>query len=199
VEDYIIAAPDFGRPFLVYTSDPSDPYHVRTEIPMTLMQNADRLYDGPQQTYSAYQHTASQICFYRSNGNWMARPVPIPGGNGEYCVWYETQYTNNAMEDRVGVENFHHLIRVQAALSVLPDCEWRGITKRENRSDWQLEHNTRKDALLRDEAKYQKQFQQFISQMTREQVTSKLPYGYMEEEGFGYGVGTMASGNHGGL
>src|SRR5215471_15277357 len=48
-EDYPVTAPNFGRPFLVYTQDSTNAYHQRCEIPFSLMQDADQRYTGPQQ------------------------------------------------------------------------------------------------------------------------------------------------------
>src|SRR5689334_17149350 len=64
VEDYIITAADFGRPFLVYSTDLTDTYHSRREIPFSFLQDMDQRYQGPQQSYSASQWSAQAISFY---------------------------------------------------------------------------------------------------------------------------------------
>ena len=127
IEDYPITAANFGRPFLMYTIDPTDIYHVRREIPFSMFQDTDRRYIGSQQAslMAANRHSASQVVFYRKEGQgWFVRPVPIPGGTASYELWYETNYNYGSLGDSPGLDCFHHLLRVQTALSVLPSCEW---------------------------------------------------------------------------
>ena len=91
LEDYLITANNFGRPVVCYTIDPSDPYHVRREIPFSLIQDVDRRYQGPQQNFAVTRHSAVQMVFYRKEGQgWFVRPVPIPGDSSSYEIWYET-------------------------------------------------------------------------------------------------------------
>src|SRR5262250_1097193 len=52
-EDYLITAADFGRPFLVYTDDPTNEFHCRREIPFTLLQDAEQRYLGPEKSGSS--------------------------------------------------------------------------------------------------------------------------------------------------
>ena len=83
IEDYPITAANFGRPFLMYTIDPTDIYHVRREIPFSMFQDTDRRYIGSQQAslMAANRHSASQVVFYRKEGQgWFVRPVPIQIG-----------------------------------------------------------------------------------------------------------------------
>ena len=197
VEDYVVTGAGFGRPFLVHTEDRSEPNHPRREIPFTLMQNADRLYSGGQKaTGGGTKHTAAEIIFYRRGtvtSPWWARLVPIPATSGDYKVWYDTVYEFGALSDSPGLQFFHHLVRTQTALSVLPFCAWQDAAPEKNAQVWQLRYSAIRDSLLHDEAIYQKQFNEYRSQQTREGVSSKLPYGWSEEQG-GFGIGGMVSG-----
>lgn len=186
VEDYLITAPNFGRPFLIYTVDDTDPYHVRYEVPVSLLQDADRRYDGPVTAYSSYKHSAAEICFYRTDNVWYARLVPVPNNSGDYEIWYDQTYEYAAPSETPGLEVFHHLVRVQSALSLIPHTEWHGVTL-DNPDKWQIKMDAVRDALLHDEIIYQRQFNEYRSQMTREGVSNKLPYGWMTEDDFGAG------------
>lgn len=196
VEDYVIGASNFGRPFLVYTADDTDTYHTRREIPFSLMQDADQRYFGPQQTQSSAAHSAVEMVFYRREGiGWYARPVPIPGASGTYTVWYETNYTYGSLSDTPGLESFHHLLRVQTAIAALPHCAWRDIAVDKNAKAWELKTKALALSLTHDEQMFQKQFDIYRAQSSREAVSAKLGYGWEFEADYGEGgVGSMING-----
>lgn len=199
VEDYLISASDFGRPYLIYTDDATDPYHRRTEIPIRLMADADQIYTGPKQTFSASQWSAVETIFYRTGQNWYVRPVPIPGNNGRYIIWYETNTYNYASpSDVAGLAAFHNLVRCQVALSALPYCEWGEITprRRETMAQWQMMASSLRDALASDAVRYQREFDLYRSNATREQINDRLGYGWdYEDDMYGsLGVGVMTGG-----
>lgn len=192
-EDYLVSATDFGRPFLVYTVNSSDAYHTRREVPFSLMQDADQRYNGPQQSPSAYGHSAAEIVFYRVGQTWYARLVPIPGASGTYEVWYETNYAYASPSDTVGLEAFHNLIRVQTAISALPQVAWRNMSPMENPNAWLMKVKAMKESLLHDEMKYQKNFNDYRASSMRDSVNNKLGYAPDYGDG-GAGIGSMASG-----
>ena len=199
VEDYLISASDFGRPYLVYTTDPSDTYHRRAEIPIRLMNDTDQDYRGPQQTFSASQWSAVEMVFYRTGQNWYVRPVPIPGNSGQYVVWYEANTFNYASpSDVAGLAAFHNLIRCQTALSALPYCVWGDISprKRETMAQWQMMAASLRDALVNDIARYQREFDLYRSNSSREQVNDRYGYGGDYEDDYygSFGVGVMTGG-----
>ena len=197
-EDYLVPATDFGRPFLVYTSDQTNAYHVRREIPIRLMQDADQMYQGPQQTFSAAEWSAAEIVFYRKADNWYARPVPIPGGTGTYVIYYEVNtYTAQGLGDTGGgLAAFHNLVRVQAALSALPQCEWVGCTISLYPQAWQIRASAIRDALLHDEGKFKQAFDLYKANSSREQVNDRMGYGWEYEDDWAgaYGAGRMTNG-----
>ena len=194
LEDYIITANNFGRPFVCYTIDPSDPYHVRREIPFSLLQDADKRYQGPQQNFAVTKHNAVEMVFYRKEGQgWYVRPVPIAGDSSQYEIWYETMYEYGAMGDVPGANVFHHLIRVQTAISALPFCQWRGISPQEDVKTWTAQMSAIRDSLLHDERKFQHAFDTYKSQISREGVNNKLGYAN-DYEYRPYAVGVMVNG-----
>lgn len=190
-EDYAVGGPTFGRPFLVYTTDLTNPYHVRWEVPFSLMQNADQMYWGPQQTVSVYPHSAEEVIFYRRDNQWYVRVMPIPNQTGTYDVWFEVNYEFGALGDAPGLAAFHHLIRTQVALSALPYCAW-GVAALEHDAErWKLMIDMLRESLLKDEAMYQKEFNQYKAQATREGVGSRIGFGEWDEWGQGGYPGRM--------
>lgn len=194
LEDYLITANNFGRPFVCYTIDLSDPYHVRREIPFSLLQDADKRYQGPQQNFSVSKHSAVEMVFYRKEGQgWYVRPVPIAGDSSQYEIWFETMYEYGSMGDAPGATAFHHLVRVQTAIAMLPFCHWPGISPQEDAKTWQIQVTAMRDSLLHDEIKFQKVFDVYKSQLSREGVNGKLGYAN-DYEYRPYAVGVMVNG-----
>lgn len=194
-EDYLVSASDFGRPFLIYSTDSSNTYHWRREVPFSLMQDADRRYSGPQQDYSSYPWSAVEMCFYRIGQAWYVRPVPIPGATATYEIWYETNYSYASPSDTVGLEAFHHLVRVQAAISALPFVAWRGVSPEENPKSWMVKARAVRDSLLHDEDSYKRAFDSYRAQSSRESVNNKRGYGAdYEAAAGGFGAGGMVNG-----
>lgn len=194
VEDYPVSAGDFGRPFLVYTVNPQDAYHWRREIPFSLMQDADRRYQGPQQSQSAYPHSAAEMVFYRVGQQWYVRPVPIPGQSAQYQVWYETNYNYASPSDIVGLEAFQNLVRVQTALSALPHVAWRGMSPLENAKAWEAKIRMIAASLQHDESKYQKNFNDYRASSMRDGVNVKQGYAPSYDGGDMTGLGAMIQG-----
>lgn len=197
VEDYPINAADFGRPFLVYTTDSTDPYHVRREIPFTLLQDADQRYWGPQQL-GVMKHSAAEIAFYRRTPAapaWYARFVPIPGDSATYDCWYESNYDTDAVSlgDNAGLSPFHHLVRAETALAALPACAWGSISLEQDMQRWQMRIQVLSEAFARDIAMYQKQFDSYKAQVSREGVSQKRGVGHEYEEDWGFGIGSMTN------
>jgi len=130
VEDYLITATNWGKPFWVHTEDLTQPQLARVEIPFSMLQNTDMFYGGPAQPYisSSDLFGAAVISFYSRAGSWYARITPIPGGTVTYRLWFEvTPSAPLSPGDTAGISPFHHLIRVKTALSALPYTKWGGV------------------------------------------------------------------------
>jgi len=180
VEDYLITAPDFGKPFWCYTINPQDSYFWRREIPFYQLQNLDRAYQGPQlSSYSGVPSDAAALAFYRTAGATYARVAPIPGGASQIVIWYETvQFQPQSLGDTPGLTPFHHLIRVQAALSALPYCNWGTVRfDNENAKAWATRKNALETALLRDEDKFQREFIRYIGTLVEGGIHSRDAFG----------------------
>lgn len=196
IEEYPVTAANFGRPFLLYTIDPTDQYHFRREIPFSLLQDVDRRYVGPETAAPRAQneHTAVLVSFYRKEGQgWFIRPTPIPGNDAQYELWYEANYNYGSMGDAPGLDAFHHLLRVETALSALPYCEWPGLSMKEDLPAWQAKIGLLRDTLIRDEMMFRQAFNNYKAAASRDGVTTKLGYA-PESDVWPVGIGPMAGG-----
>lgn len=195
-EDYLITATDFGKPFWCYTINPQDRYFWRREIPFYQLQNLDLAYRGPQlSSYVGPPSDAAAIAFYRVGQSAYARVAPIPGGASQIVIWYETVLLQaQALGDAPGLTPFHHLVRVQTALSVLADCNWGTVRyDNENAKAWERRVKMKESALLRDEAKFQAEFSRYIGTLVEGGIHSRDGFG---QDGMwdasGYATGSFA-------
>jgi hypothetical protein len=195
-EDYLIAAPDFGKPFWVHTEDPSDPYRARVEVPFCLLQNADQFYAGPRQVVSTSDNvpSATVISFYNKSGSYYARITPVPGGTAYYRIWYEVApVTPGSLSDSPGLTSFHHLIRVQAAVAALPYCQWGEIridaAAPKDREAWGFKTKALGEALAKQELQFQKEFSTYIGTLMQPGVEARDGFGPEALDEWGWGVG----------
>jgi len=110
-------------------------------------------------------------------------------------IYYEKDtYRYASTADTAGLEAFQNLVHVQAALSALPYCSWGALSPTDPKTQgaWVTRAEAIERSLLRDEAKFDREFKLYCQSASREQVNSKLMYGHESEED--YGVGVMADG-----
>lgn len=180
-EDYVVAAADFGKPFLVYTEDASDQSFVRREVPFVMLQNVDQFYSGVRQPQLTDQHTVQMVSFYRSSGTWYVRVTPIPSGSKNYTVWYETTGESPlSLGSSVGLSPFNHLIRVQTALAALPHCGWGELTNEaigRTGEAWERKVKALAGARNREEAQFQKEFSTYIGTLMQSGIESRDGFG----------------------
>ena len=198
VEDYLVTAQDFGKPFIVYTESTVDPTLPRVEIPFALLQNVDQFYAGPRQvlTSGPDAFTASVVSFYRSGESYYMRVTPVPGGSATYRVWYEVAPEGaSALSSTPGLTPFHHLIRTQAALAALPYCTW-GAAKSDAESPamaaaWERKTKALAMALTTQAAQFQHEFDTYKATLMQAGVERRKGFAddYMDQ--WGYGVGSF--------
>ena len=179
-EDYLVTAGNFGKPFLVYTSDSTNFAHVRREVPFALMQNLGQFYAGPERVQVSDRHTVQLFTFYRRNGSWYVRATPIPGETKSYEVWFETGVAPTSLGDEAGLTPFQHLIRIQTAIAALPHCGWTGA--KFNGSDqearaWERKARSLAASLGQDEGKFQKEFSTYLGTIMQAGIESRDPFG----------------------
>lgn len=194
-EDYLVTATDFGKPFMMYTEDPTDVYTPRVEIPFAMMQNADQFYRGPRQVYSTSDNipTAQLASFYRKADGWYVRLTPVPGGSATYRIWYETlPGAPDSLGTTPGMSPFHHLLRVQTALAALPYCGWGDVSLRGSADGvkrWQTKTQALALSLKDQEAKYQREFSTYLGTLMQAGVEQRQGFGdgAYDDSSFGYG------------
>lgn len=198
VEDYLVTATDFGKPFIVYTEDTNDPTLPRVEIPFALLQNMDQFYAGPRQVNASGSNvfTTSVVSFYRSGESYYVRVAPVPGGSATYRVWYEVAPQGaSALSSTPGLTPFHHLIRTQAALAALPYCSWGDVKSdaMEPRAAaaWERKTKALAMALTTQAAQFQREFDTYKATLMQAGVERRKGFAddYLDE--WGYGVGSL--------
>jgi len=185
VEDYLVPAQDFGKPFWVYWDNPTEIQWPRCEIPFSQLNNADQFYSGPRAitpNSGGTVPTTSTISFYRKANSWYFRLTPVPGNSFPITIWYETMpLAPTALADSPGLTPFHHLIRVQTALSVLPQCRWDDVRpdskERYLVEAWKLMVDSLRESLGRDELKFQAQFSTYIGTLQEAGIEPREPFG----------------------
>lgn len=196
-EDYLVTAPDFGKPFLCYFDDPSNTYRPRVEIPFSTLQNVNMFYNGPKQVYNTTQNVpmVSTVTFYATDYAWYMRFTPIPGGATTYKVWYETlTHTPQSLGDTFGLSPFHHLVRTQTALNALPYCKWGEIRidaeKPHLQKAWQLKTQAMAASLTHQEVQFQRQFDTYIAELMEAGTERRMGFGdgALDDAGFNIGM-----------
>ncbi len=181
VEDYLVVAADFGKPFFVYAEDATNNAFVRREIPFVMLHNIDQFYMGVRAPQLTDQHAVQFISFYRSSGAWYARVTPIPASTKDYVVWYETAAVPTlALGSTEGLSPFNHLIRVQTALAALPHCGWGEFHPEalgEKGNVWERKIRTLAAARTAEEVKYQKEFSTYLGTIMQAGVAPRDGYG----------------------
>lgn len=194
VEEYPVPVTDFGKPFMVYSEDASQPYRPRIEIPFCLLQNADQFYQGPPLLYPSAdnQPRAAVMSFYKRPDGYYLRITPIPGGYATYRIWYETEPSGPAsLGDNPGVSAFHHLIRVQTAAAALPYSAW-GLLAVDAADDkhvkrWETKCKALGAVLAKQEGQFQRQFDTYIGSLMQAGLEARDGWGdeYMSDGGNG--------------
>ena len=183
-EDYIIPVADFGKPFLVYTEVPNDPYRPRIEIPFSLIQNTDLFYSGPRQVYANNDNIPRAVVFtfYRKPEGFYARVTPVPGGSSTYRIWYEiAPAPPGSLGDTPGITPFHHLIRIQTAIAALPYCAWGHISADAEQDKhvrrWELKTETLGKVFLKQEEQFDREFSTYIGTLMQAGAEARDGFG----------------------
>jgi len=119
------AEPD-ERITLIQTTDPANPYHIPRDVQITDPANVSQFYRGAK--------VGSQVAVFshwrgREDGALMlqAHPAALAGDTAQcFTVWLERGSVplvpNNIALASLG--GFEAYLRIQAALAILPACEW---------------------------------------------------------------------------
>lgn len=130
-EIYTITAPDFGKPLLVETCDPSDIYHQPRQIAMSSWASELMVSDGISQnpgwtsSNSGLVHTARVMAFRREPGVVYVRVLPKPSISALYRIYYETSGVNDSsLDNQLFMPYGESYLVAATALALLPECKW---------------------------------------------------------------------------
>lgn len=134
VEDYPIAAVNFGRPIQVRTVYPQNPSYVERDIEFDEL--GDMNFDWPYPknfgslvyNVDGSPHTAMRMAFFRRGGvdQVYVRVTPIPAQPATYQILYQVgDFARSAALATVPVLPQHHdLLEIRSAISLLPVTSW---------------------------------------------------------------------------
>lgn len=178
-QDYLLPVTSyFGKPLQVLTYYPQNTSTITRSIEFTVLNDMNFNWPYPQNMASwmgnadGSPNTAMRMAFYRKGGEdavWV-RVLPTPALSAIYSI----TYTIGAWADDAGLDSspvlnqFHPLIEVQSALSLLPHAEWTDDPK-ENRE----RRKELRDSLLYDEAALKDGFQRYIRTITDDHLTDR--------------------------
>lgn len=196
VEDYLVTATDFGKPFLCYYDDPTDTYAPRLEVPFSMLQNANTALWGPKTAMITADNVPSAytMSFYRSAESYYVRITPIPNGTCTYKVWYEVApNAPQSVGDTIGLTSFHHLIRAQTALAALSYCKWGAISNdaedQKKAAAWERKVKALAAALGMQASQFQAQFSTYLGTLMQAGVEARSGFGDGYDADAGGGLG----------
>lgn len=128
VSEYLITAPDWGKPLFVMTES-FQPGYAEWEIPIVNIQNADFMPGGnPLPGWGTGEHSARSIAFYGKGAVGQGRYCklfPTPSQSAAYTVWYRPGNINPlGLTDELMLPEHHHLITHRVAMGCLPYARW---------------------------------------------------------------------------
>lgn len=178
VEDYAIAATNFGKPIQVRTVYPANPAHIERDIDFFELGDLNFDWNLPKNFGNTFfnldgsPHTAIRMAFFRRLGQDTAyvRIIPIPQLAATYQILYQIGvYGDTQGLGEVPVLPQHHsLIELRSAIAALPLSEWSG--------DEAYNIEKRKELALSmgaDAARLERQFSEYIKTIT---VSRRLNY-----------------------
>ena len=176
-QDFLITnVSPFAKPLQVLSYWPQNPSLPQRYIDFVML--ADLQYDwGLPVNIASFMftdgspNTAQRMGFYyKNNGELWVRVLPMPNLSGTYQITFSSGAwaDDAAITDSPILTQFHELIEVWAAQSVLPHCEWSGDAKenRERRKEYA-------QALKNDQARVEPEFEHYVSNLISEHLTSR--------------------------
>ncbi len=179
-QDYLLPVTSyFGKPLQVLTYYPQNTSTVTRSIEFTVLNDMNYNWPYPQNlaSWAGYidgtPNTAVRMAFFRKGGedNMYVRVLPTPALSAQYTITYSIGgWADDASLDSSPVLNqFHPLIEIQAALSLLPHTEWK------DSDDYNLSMRKQlRVALLYDEAAAKDGFQRYIRSLTSDHLTTRV-------------------------
>jgi hypothetical protein len=181
-DEYLITAPNFGKPRYILTEDVSLPGFTPWEVPILLPENFDQFARSPfPGGILPGKHNAQAMAFYGTYGGFrMVKVGPMPQQSADYRIWYDVgEYSPGGLGDELTIPEQHHVLVNRIALSALPYCKW-GDERQATRAD----ARALQESLTVDSNRYEDTFSRYITNMRAEQTRSKVLWGASELEGW---------------
>lgn len=164
--DYLLAVDDsYGKPIQVLTYWPANLSIPQRYVEFREFQDLNFDWNWPVNIANwmytdGSPNTAMRMAFYyRDDGTRWVRVLPQPQLTGSYLITFANGdwASNAALEDSPVLTQFHSLIELWAAQSILPSCQWAAD------QNYNMAH--RKEiaaALLNDQSRIEPEFTQYV-------------------------------------
>lgn len=175
--DYLLAIDDsYGKPIQVLSTWPSNQSYIQRYIEFREFSSMN--FDWPYPVNLANwlwtdgsNCTAARMAFYyRDDGSRWVRVLPMPSLSAIYAITFSSGdwASSAALEDSPVLSQFHSLVEIWAAESILPSCRWWGDEKMN--SAHRLEIGI---ALKNDEARIGDEFQRYCRNLVVDQMGTR--------------------------
>lgn len=177
-EEYNLSGgPTMGKPFVMYTMNPSNPAHIERMIPTYELQNLLLAYFGPRNGmflwpsyYDGSNHTAMGVAFYEKGGvdGWWCRIRPVPQLSSQYRIIYGlgNWVQQAALSSSPVLSEHHHLLETRIAQSVLPMTRWTDDEDADRKT--RLEYAAKLD---NDNRQFTQDFQLYLRSLNQSRIT----------------------------
>jgi hypothetical protein len=194
VEYPIDASEAFGKPVRIHTIDPNNKRHCTRKVPVIDPREVEEFYQGPAQSLVGGQNHHSAVAFqiYYKYGQPFLKPEPTPSDTSKYRVWFETgEIPEPALQDGLPVPDaFHRYLRISTSVAIISQCCWtRLLGDDPNAIDPEralrimvgqratLLGDPRTHGLLKQEADFKKEYEDWIATSSQGGTGEGNPYG----------------------
>lgn len=179
VDEYLLAAPDFGKVRYILTEDTAANFLPR-EVRIADPENFDHFGAGVRMPFITDKHNAIAMAFYGQYGSPQGRYVkvtPVPRVAADYRIFYDVgPYSPGGLGEDLIMPEFHHLLVSRVVLAALPYAQWEGLEPVEN-----VDKRARLgDTIQQSNQLFEDAFERYRTNQRQEQMAPRMLYG--EEE-----------------
>ena len=176
--DVLLAIDDsYGKPIQVLTYYPQNPSYIQRYVDFVEFQDLNFNWPYPV-NISSWMYTDGSNCtamrmafYYKDDGSRWVRVLPQPQLNAQYLITFASGdwMSTAALESSPVLSQFHMLVEVWAAESVLPSCQWA--------SDQRYNMDHRKEvavALKNDEQRIDDEFSRYCRNLVDDHMSERV-------------------------
>lgn len=132
--EYLVTAENFGKDVLCHSLAPAgDNWFPERTIPRLSLQSREQGYYGPKDaTIAGTYPSAELMVFYRENESVYVQVRPVPMGECQYKIWYDTaplEQITPGMSPILPIS--HPYLQLRVAANCLPYCKWEKLSLKE--------------------------------------------------------------------